>query len=73
VEAVAVIGVEHPHSGEAVKAYVVNGAGYPVDEEALIDFCATRLARYKCPSKILFVDELPQGLGGKVLKRQLRS
>jgi long-chain acyl-CoA synthetase len=73
VEAVAVVGVDHPHSGEAVKAYVVNGAGHPVDEEALIDFCATRLARYKCPSKILFVDELPQGLGGKVLRRELRS
>lgn len=72
VEAVAVVGVEHPHSGEAVKAYVVNSPGYPVDEEALTEFCATRLARYKCPSKILFVDELPQGLGGKVLKRELR-
>jgi long-chain acyl-CoA synthetase len=72
VEAVAVVGVEHPHSGEAVKAYVVTAPGKQVDEESLTEFCATRLARYKCPSKILFVDELPQGMGGKVLKRALR-
>ena len=72
VEAVAVIGVEHPHTGEAVKAYVVVAPGRQVDEESLIDFCATRLARYKCPSKVLFVDELPQGMGGKVLRRELR-
>jgi long-chain acyl-CoA synthetase len=73
VEAVAVVGVEHPHSGEAVKAYVVTAAGSRIEEQELTEFCATRLARYKCPSKILFVDELPQGMGGKVLKRSLRS
>jgi len=73
VEAVAVVGVEHPHTGEAVKAYVVVGAGQHVDEETLIEFCATRIARYKCPSKILFVEEIPQGLAGKVLRRHLRD
>ena len=73
VEAVAVVGVEHPHTGEAVKAYVVVAPGASVDEDALTEFCATRLARYKCPSKILFVDQLPQGMGGKVLKRELRA
>ena len=73
VEAVAVVGVEHPHTWEAVKAYVVVGAGQHVDEETLIEFCATRIARYKCPSKILFVEEIPQGLAGKVLRRHLRD
>jgi long-chain acyl-CoA synthetase len=72
VEAVAVVGVEHPHTGEAVKAYVVVAPGRQVDEQSLIEFCATRLARYKCPSKVLFVDELPHGMGGKVLRRNLR-
>lgn len=73
VEAVAVVGVEHPHTGETVKAYVVAKPGQHLDEHTLIEFCATRLARYKCPSKILFVDELPQGMGGKILRRDLRG
>ncbi len=69
---VAVVGVPHPHSGEAVKAYVVGAPGAYLEEDELIDFCARRLARYKCPSKIMFVDQLPVGLAGKVLRRALR-
>jgi long-chain acyl-CoA synthetase len=72
IEAAAVVGVQHPHTGETVKAYVVAAPGAHVDEETLIRFCAARLARYKCPTKILFVDDLPQGMGGKVLRRTLR-
>ncbi|HEX4904380.1 MAG TPA: AMP-binding protein [Acidimicrobiales bacterium] len=72
VRAAAVVGVEHPHSGEAVKAYVVVEGDQQVDEETLIEFCARHLARYKCPSKVLFIDDLPQGMGGKVLRRTLR-
>ncbi len=68
---VAVIGVPHPHTGEAVKAFVVTTNG-GVEEDDLIEFCATRLARYKCPSKITFVDELPKGLGGKLRRRELQ-
>ena len=41
-------------------------------EDDIIRFCASRLARYKCPEKVWFVDEVPQGLGGKVLRRALR-
>jgi acyl-CoA synthetase (AMP-forming)/AMP-acid ligase II len=72
VAEVAVVGVPHPHSGEAVKAYVVLRPGMTADEDELIAFCGTQLARYKCPSKVLFVDELPRGLGGKLLRRVLR-
>jgi long-chain acyl-CoA synthetase len=71
VAAVAVVGVPHPHTGEAVKAIVVPVEGHLLDEEALIAHCGTHLARYKCPTKVQFVDALPQGLGGKVLRRQL--
>ncbi len=73
VEACAVVGVAHPHTGEAVKAYVVPAAGRAVEEDELIDWCRGRIARYKCPTKVLFVDELPQGLVGKVLRRELRT
>jgi long-chain acyl-CoA synthetase len=72
VVACAVVGVAHPYSGEAVKAYVVTTPGASVEEDGLVAFCAERLARYKCPEKVMFVDELPVGLGGKVLRRELR-
>lgn len=68
----AVVGVEHPHTGEAVRAYVVLKSGQSLDEDALIDHCRSRLARYKCPTKVLFVPQLPVGGTGKVLRRQLR-
>ena len=62
----------HPYSGEAVKAYVVLTDGLSADEDDIIHWCGDRLARYKCPEKIMFVDELPKGAGGKVLRRALR-
>jgi long-chain acyl-CoA synthetase len=68
----AVVGVAHPHTGEAVKAYVVREPGTHLDEEAVIARCRGHLARYKCPTKVLFVDELPRNLSGKVLRRVLR-
>ena len=71
VEACAVVGVPHPYSGEAVKAYVVVAPGRSVEEDEIIAFCADHLARYKCPEKVMFVDELPHGLSGKVLRREL--
>jgi long-chain acyl-CoA synthetase len=71
VEDAAVIGVAHPYSGETVKAYVVVRPGQAVEEDDIIEFCAERLARYKVPTKVMFVDELPQGSTGKVLRRSL--
>ena len=68
---VGVVGVAHPHTGEAVKAWVVLRPGMTVDEDTLIAWCADQFARYKCPSKILFVDELPRNVSGKLLRRSL--
>lgn len=69
---VAVVGVAHPHTGETVKAFVVPKPDRMLEEDDLIAFCAEELARYKCPSKIMFVDRIPHGMGGKVLRRELR-
>ena len=71
VAEVGVVGVPHPHSGEAVKAFVVAKAGVHLDEDELIAHCNSELARYKCPSKILFVDQLPRNASGKLLRRAL--
>ena len=67
----AVVGVAHPHTGEAVKAYVVAAVDSDVDEETLIEHSLDHLARYKCPSKVIFVDALPRNSSGKLVRRSL--
>ena len=69
---VAVVGTAHPHTGETVRAYVVARNGVHLDEDAIIDFCRTKLARYKCPSKVLLVDSLPRNISGKVQRFALK-
>lgn len=71
IEGVAVVGVPHPHTGESVKAYVKARPGMPIEEDDVIEFCAERLPHYKCPNKVWFVDDIPRGLGGKVIRRLL--
>jgi long-chain acyl-CoA synthetase len=69
---VAVIGVPHPHSGEAVKAYVVTTPGAAVEEDEIIRHAEAHLARYKAPAKVMFVDDIPHSATGKVLRKLLR-
>jgi len=45
----------------------------PVDADALIAFCRERIAGFKCPKSVDFVDELPRNPSGKVLKKELRK
>ncbi len=75
-----VVGVPDPVLGESVRAFVVptaaawsEAAAVPegVTESELVEFCARHLARYKCPSSIVFTRELPRGIQGKVLRRAL--
>ena len=68
-----VLGVPHPHYGEAVKAYVVAAPGSDLDEEALIDYSMDYLARYKCPTKVIFVEQLPRNAAGKLIRRELEG
>jgi long-chain acyl-CoA synthetase len=73
VAEVAVIGVPHPHWGEAVKALIVTQPGARTGAEELIAFARARLAGYKLPRSVDFVTELPRTPSGKVLKRELRQ
>ena len=68
-----VIGVPDDEWGESVKAIVQLRPARHVTEEELIEFCAERLAGYKKPRSVDFVDELPRDAAGKLLKRKLRE
>ena len=70
---VAVIGVPSAEWGETVKAIVVLVPGTVTSDQVLIEHCRTRLAGYKRPRSIDFMDELPRNPSGKVLKRVLRE
>ncbi|HEX6304467.1 MAG TPA: long-chain fatty acid--CoA ligase [Anaerolineales bacterium] len=73
VAEVAIIGVADPRWQEVGKAIVVVKEGHTLSEAQLIEFCQGKLARYKIPKSLEFVDSLPRTAAGKVLKRQLRE
>ncbi|WP_421717284.1 class I adenylate-forming enzyme family protein [Algiphilus sp.] len=69
----AVVGVADDYWGEMVKAFVVSRDGNNLDAETVMAHCTPRLASYKLPKEISFVDALPRNAAGKVLKRELRD
>ncbi|MGA6926533.1 MAG: acyl-CoA synthetase, partial [Desulfosarcina sp.] len=72
VEEVAVIGTPHPKWVEAVTAVVVPRQGETVTEADIIDLCKQRLAGFKVPKSVVFVQALPKTPTGKILKRDMR-
>jgi long-chain acyl-CoA synthetase len=71
VAAAAAIGVPDELYGEEVAAFVVLKSGLDASEEELEAFCHEHLADYKCPKAFYFVDDIPKGPTGKLLKREL--
>lgn len=69
----AVIGIPDDKWGETVTAVVVVNAEHKVSEDELIQYCRREIASYKCPKKVVFVDELPRNASGKILKKELRK
>jgi fatty-acyl-CoA synthase len=73
VQEVAVFGIPDEIYGESVCAVVVKKEGYQLDQEEIINFCASQVAGYKKPKRVEFKDELPKNPSGKVTKNVLRE
>lgn len=73
VSEIVALGVPDDTWGEAVLAMVVLAPGAQVDEATLIAFCRERLARYKCPRAVVFVESLPRTASGKVQRALARA
>jgi acyl-CoA synthetase (AMP-forming)/AMP-acid ligase II len=73
VEDAAVIGVPDEEWGESIKALIVPKKGEEIGREEIILYCREKLAGYKKPKYVEFVEELPRSPDGKLLKRELRD
>ena len=67
------IGIPDPYRGETVKAFIVVKPGETLTEEEITRHCRERLAAYKVPKAIAFLDSLPKSAVGKILRRELRA
>jgi acyl-CoA synthetase (AMP-forming)/AMP-acid ligase II len=72
ISEVAVIGLSDEKWGEIACAIVVADQS-KISEQQIVEFCGTRLARYKLPKKVIFAEEIPRNPAGKILKRVLRE
>lgn len=68
-----VVGVNNDLRGEDVKAFIVKNPGANLTEKDIAAFCRERLANYKVPRHIEFMDSLPKSSVGKILRRELRE
>jgi len=73
IQEACAVGLPDPYRGETVKAFVVTKPGETLTEEAVISFCREKLAAYKVPKLVEFMDELPKSTVGKVIRRKLRE
>jgi long-chain acyl-CoA synthetase len=69
----AVVGKPDELMGEEVFAYVVLKHGESATEDELIEHCRSHLAKYKCPSRVEFIDTMPKTPIGKIQKKELRK
>jgi long-chain acyl-CoA synthetase len=73
IQEACTIGLPDPYRGETVKVFVVVKAGQTMTEAEVIAYCKEKLAPYKVPKMVEFMDSLPKSVIGKVLRRELRE
>jgi fatty-acyl-CoA synthase len=73
VQEVCVIGVPDPKWGEVGRAVVVLRPGWKVEPEELLAWCEGRLARYKIPRSVVFVEALPRNALGKIVRSEVKA
>jgi len=71
VQDAAVIGIPHEYKGEEIKAYVILKEGESAEKQEILEYLGSRIAHFKIPSAIEFVESLPKNVMGKILRRQL--
>jgi acyl-CoA synthetase (AMP-forming)/AMP-acid ligase II len=69
----AVIGVPDERMGEVGRAFVLRRPGSELNEDQVLTYCREKLAKFKAPLSVVFVDEFPRNAAGKILKRELRQ
>jgi long-chain acyl-CoA synthetase len=73
IQEACAIGVPDAYRGETVKVFIVPKQGESLTEEEIIAHCKEKLAPYKVPKLVEFMDDLPKSVIGKVLRRELRE
>lgn len=73
VNEVAVVGIPDEYRGETVKAIISLKPGATVTADEIVQYCRERLAAYKYPRQVVFLDDLPKTTTGKIMRRELRS
>ena len=73
IQEACAVGVPHSTRGEQIKAFIVMKEGESTTEEEIIEYCKTKLAKYKLPTAVTFMEELPKTNVGKVLRKELRK
>jgi len=71
IQDAATVGIPDSFYGEEVKSFVVLKPGQQCSEKELLDYCRQRLAAFKCPKNISFLEEMPKSPGGKIIRRKL--
>lgn len=73
IQEACAVGIPDPYRGETVKAFIVTKPGETLTDEEVIAFCKEKLAAYKVPKLVEFMDELPKSTIGKVMRRKLKE
>ena len=68
-----VVGIPHPKWDERPMLFIVSNNGEPIDKQSILDFLASKVAKWWLPDEIIFLEELPHGATGKLLKVELRE